>query len=116
MRPLTAMGEVHWRTPGQLSLLANSDLPVSPSTAVRLPPFAYQTMALLLPSLVVAIGEVTVPPSGAHHSALAVGGEPAVSNTEITDFPPPPPGQAAPLSVVITMCVPLAVLYVAGEV
>src|SRR3954454_17595382 len=64
----------------------------------------------------VLMGAVTVPVRGAHHSAVAVGGAPALMSMEMIDLPPPPPGQAAPPSVDITKCVPFALVYAVGEV
>ena len=61
IRPLAAMGEVHWRTPEQLFVLVKTAAPVSPSTPLRLPLFMYQTITLLVPSVVVEIGPVTAP-------------------------------------------------------
>ena len=75
MRPFTAMGEVHSRTPEQLSLPpAKMTLPVSPSTPVSFPLLMYQTTVSEVPSVVVVIGAVTGPASVAHHSTWGFGG------------------------------------------
>jgi hypothetical protein len=95
MRPLAAIGEVHWRTPEQVLLLAKIDAPVSPSTPLSLPLFMYQTTTSLVPSVVVEMGPVTAPESGAHHATLGFGGEPGAIRTDMM-FSFPPPGQSAP--------------------
>src|SRR5689334_5085549 len=100
MRPLTAMGEVHCRTPAQVSVPVNTAAPVSPSTPLRWPLFMYQTMALFEPSVVVVMGAVTAPPSAAHQRTRGAGGLPAGMRTDMTTLPlGPPAGQAALLSV-----------------
>src|SRR5579863_1234315 len=98
IRPLAAIGEVHWRTPEQLLVLVKIDAPVSPSTPLSLPLFMYQTTTSLVPSVVVEIGPVTAPESGAHQATLGVGGEPGAISTDMM-FSLPPPGQRAPVLV-----------------
>src|SRR4051812_196240 len=100
MRPFTAMGDVHLRTLVQVSAPPlKMTAPVSPSTPISLLPLMIQTMALLVPSVVVAIGAAGPPVIAAHQSAAAVGGDPGVSPTPITTWPPPPLGHWAPVSV-----------------
>lgn len=84
MRPFTAIGDAHWRIPSQVPLPPlNTTSPLSPSTAFSLPLFMYQTMTSFMPSVVVVIGPVGRPESAAHHATLGVGGEPAVSFTDM---------------------------------
>src|SRR5215472_14527457 len=99
MRPLTAMGEVHCRTFAQVFVLVKIALPLSPSTPASLPLFMYQTTTLFVPSVVVEMGPVTGPDSGAHHATLGLGGEPGAISTDTMFLPPPPLGQTDPVSV-----------------
>src|SRR5262249_37186810 len=110
-RPLAAMGEVHWRTPLQAPVAVAMGAPVSPSTATSWLLLTYQTTASDLPSVVVAMGEVTAPASAAHPTTRGAGGAPAGSSTDMITLPlGPPDGHCAPLSVEKTTCTPSAVV------
>src|SRR4051812_30250719 len=77
----------------------------------------YQTMASLVPSVVVTIGAVSVPPRLAHHATSGLGGEPAGMRTDITTVPVgPPAGHLPPFTVENTTCTPWLVVYAAGTV
>src|SRR6185437_4528772 len=75
IRPLAAIGEVHWRTPEQVFVLVKIVAPVSPSTPISLPLLMYQTTTSLVPSVVVEMGPVTGPESGAHQATVGLGGD-----------------------------------------
>src|SRR4051812_5173275 len=76
MRPLTAIGEVHFCTPLQRPVVVdwNTISPVSPSTACSLLLLISQTMASLLPSVVVEMGDLSA--ALAHQTVCAVAGAP----------------------------------------
>jgi len=64
IRPFAAMGEVHCRTLTQMSPSAaplKMTMPESRSTPINLLALMYQTMASLIPSVVVAMGAVGPP-------------------------------------------------------
>src|SRR6185369_3274551 len=86
IRPLTAIGEVHCRTPPQLSALVKTAAPVSPSTAFSLPPATNQTSGSDLPSVVVEIGDAE--PAAAHQTICGFTGAPAPISTPITACAP----------------------------
>src|SRR3954468_9562025 len=90
------MGEVQWRTFGQLSLPPpKTTLPVSPSTALSLSAFMNQTRACVLPSVVVVIGDP--PPAVVTHQATrGTGGAAAGIDTEAMPAARPKPGQMTP--------------------
>src|SRR3954466_13466926 len=108
MRPFPAMGDVQWRTLGQLPVASwNTDAPVSPSIAISLSPLMNQTSTSDLPSVVVAIG--AAPPAAAKHQAICgLGGAPAgISMETITlSVTPVVPGHGIPLSAQNVTCTP----------
>ena len=70
--------------------------PVSPSTPISLPLFAYQTIALVVPSVLVAMGLVALP-IGAHQTTEAASGL-AVMRTAMSWRPVPAPGHPVALA------------------
>src|SRR3569832_2472726 len=93
IRPFTAMGEVHCRTPGQVSLLVNTGVPVAPARPVSGLLLMIQTIGSECPSVVVTMGvgadELATILMGAHHSTWGAGGAPAGSSTDMSARPFP---------------------------
>ena len=84
---------------------------MSPSTPINVVPLMNQTIALLLPSVVVTAGEAGKPRLAlvvaTHQATVGLGGEPGGTRTDMTTLPEAPPaGQTALLLVVKTTCVP----------
>src|SRR3569623_2390476 len=73
MRPLTAIGELHFGTLAHELLLEYRFAPVSPSTPTSLPLFANHTTASDFPSVVVAMAVVALP-IGARQATAAANG------------------------------------------
>src|SRR6185369_5479443 len=95
-------------------------IPVSPSTPLNPVPFTNQTIASLLPSVVVEIGAggPEPPPIGTHQRTWGCGGVPGGIATDITTRPvaTEPSGHCAATSIDSATCTRWFEVYAVGAV